>query len=84
MQAALRGKRIVKLGVAMTSEPKNPVLLVDSREAARTLSVSPRKLWAMTFEGAPRLPHIKMGRLVRYSVADLESWIESQRKGGDQ
>jgi hypothetical protein len=41
-------------------EFKNPkaVLLVDPREAARMLAVSPRKLWAMTFEDDLRIPHI--------------------------
>ena len=58
-------------------------LLVDAREAARLLSVSARKLWGMTFEDTPGLSHVRCGRLVRYSVADLERWIEAQRKGGD-
>lgn len=57
-------------------------LLVDPKEAARILAVSPRKLWTMTFEAEPKVPHIRCGRLVRYAVADLQSWIESQRKGG--
>ena len=58
-------------------------LLADPKKAARMLAVSPRKLWAMTFEDQPGLPYIRCGRLVRYPVADLERWIESQRKGGD-
>ena len=58
------------------------VLLVDSQDASRMLSVSPRKLWAMTFEEDPGLPFVRCGRLVRYSVADLKTWIESQRQGG--
>ena len=57
-------------------------LLVTPKEAARILSVSQRKLWGMTFEDEPGLPHVRCGRLVRYSVADLERWIESQRRGG--
>jgi len=57
-------------------------LLATPREAAKLLAVSPRKLWAMTHEESPGLPHIRMGRLVRYSVADLRSWIESRRTGG--
>lgn len=57
-------------------------LLVTAREAARMLSVSPRKLWAMTFEQAPALPYVRCGRLVRYSPADLRRWIDSQRQGG--
>jgi excisionase family DNA binding protein len=57
-------------------------LLVDAREAARILAVSPRKLWAMTFEETPALPYIRFGRLVRYSPEDLHQWIEAGRKGG--
>ena len=58
-------------------------LLVDPREAARMLTVSPRKLWAMTFEDSPGLPYVRCGRLVRYSVDDLRRWIGAQRKGGE-
>jgi hypothetical protein len=56
------------------------VMLVDGREAARMLAVSPRKLWSMTFEETPSVPHVRCGRLVRYSISDLRSWIESQRR----
>ena len=59
-------------------------LLVDTKEAARMLAVSPRKLWAMTFEDQPGIPYVRCGRLVRYSVADLQRWIEAQRQGGDE
>ena len=55
-------------------------LLVDAREAARMLAVSPRKLWGMTFEELPGLPFVRMGRLVRYSVESLERWVASQQK----
>ena len=58
-------------------------LLVDTREAARMLAVSPRKLWAMTFEETPGLPYVRCGRLVRYSPDDLREWIAARRKGGD-
>jgi hypothetical protein len=66
-----------------TNTLPRPVLLVDAREAARMLAVSPRKLWAMTFEEQPGLPYIRCGRLVRYAVADLQRWIESRRQGGE-
>ncbi|MGD9853943.1 MAG: helix-turn-helix domain-containing protein [Planctomycetaceae bacterium] len=58
-------------------------LLVAPREAARLLSVSPRKLWAMTFEETPGLPYVRCGRLVRYSPDELEKWVQSHQKGGD-
>ena len=68
-------------GSAIRDQGTIAALLVDAREAARILSVSPRKLWAMTFEDQPGLPYIRCGRLVRYPVADLQRWIESQRRG---
>lgn len=60
-----------------------PSLLVTAREAARMLAVSPRKLWAMTFEETPALPYVRCGRLVRYSPDDLCRWIDVQRRGGN-
>lgn len=57
-------------------------LLVTAREAARMLAVSPRKLWAMTFEETPGLPYVRCGRLVRYSCNDLRAWIDTRRHRG--
>ncbi len=53
-------------------------LLLTAREAADTLSVCEKTLWAMT---APRgdLRPIRIGRAVRYSVAELERWIQAQQ-----
>ena len=45
------------------------------------LAVSPRKLWGMTASG--EIPSIRLGRLVRYPVADLQSWIDANKKGGE-
>ena len=70
-------------GCEMQHQVSKESLLVNPREVARMLSVSSRKLWAMTFEEQPGLPYIRCGRLVRYSIDDLRCWIESQRKGGD-
>jgi hypothetical protein len=66
----------------MQDQTTKPALLVDARDAARMLSVSPRKLWAMTFEEMPGLPYVRCGRLVRYSIDDLRNWIAAQRQGG--
>jgi hypothetical protein len=51
-----------------------------ARDAARMLAVSPRKLWAVTFEETPGLPHIRCSRLVRYSPDDLRRWIDARRE----
>ena len=58
-------------------------LLLDSKDAAQVLSVSPRKLWAMTFEDQPGLPYIRCGRLVRYPLSDLQRWIDDHKEGGE-
>ena len=68
----------------MSEQGMKTTLLADPKEAARMLAVSSRKLWGMTFEDEPGLPYVRCGRLVRYPVADLQRWIESQRKGGGQ
>ena len=63
----------------MKAQDEKTVLLVNTRDAAKMLAVSPRKLWAMTFEETPGLPYVRCGRLVRYSPDDLRRWIEVQR-----
>ncbi|MFZ4395147.1 MAG: helix-turn-helix domain-containing protein [Kiritimatiellia bacterium] len=52
--------------------------MIDRREAAELLGVSVGTLanWACT--GRHRLPHVKIGKHVRYRVADLERWIEAR------
>ena len=59
-------------------------LLLDSKDAAQVLAVSPRKLWAMTFEDQPGLPYIRCGRLVRYPLSDLQRWIDDHKEGGNE
>ena len=60
---------------------QNPMqLLLTPKQAAAALEISPRKLWSLTNEG--EIPHLKIGRLVRYSVADLTTWIERQKLSG--
>ncbi|MEW4452749.1 helix-turn-helix domain-containing protein [Bremerella sp. JC817] len=66
----------------MSNQKASVPLLISPREAAKLLSVSQRKLWAMTFEDEPALPHLKMGRLVRYSMTELQRWIEAQQQKG--
>lgn len=60
----------------MTSAPQERPLLVNTREAARMLCISERTLWTLTQEG--RIPSLKIGRAVRYRVADLEAWTQRE------
>ena len=63
------------------SAPTKPALLLTPRQAAEALAISQRKLWSMTASG--EIPHVRIGRSVRYPVDDLRDWIDQQKKGGD-
>ena len=58
------------------SEPER--LLITVREAVRILSISPRKLWDLTISG--EIPCVRIGRSVRYPVADLKAWVEEHKE----
>lgn len=53
-------------------------ILVDSREAARRLAVSGRTIWSMANDG--RLPVCRIGRAVRFRVADLEAFAQCEAR----
>lgn len=56
--------------------------LLKSREAAGYLNISERKLWDLTQRG--EIPHIPIGRAVRYDPRDLQAWVEAQKKLGTE
>ena len=62
----------------LTSDPKMKFLLKPDN-AADMLSISPRKLWAMTNTG--EIPCVRFGRSVRYDPTDLRTWIDAQKGG---
>jgi excisionase family DNA binding protein len=56
--------------------PRRPLpepVLLDPIQAAAMINIGERKLWELTKSGD--IPSRKIGRLVRYSVAELEDWI---------
>ena len=55
-------------------------ILIDAREAARRLAISPRTLSQLTKDRV--VPSIRIGKCVRYRVADLESWTKQQVEQG--
>jgi excisionase family DNA binding protein len=57
-------------------------ILIDAQEAARRLAISPRTLWQMTKDGV--VPSIRIGRCVRYRVADLDEWTLHQSRSQHQ
>ena len=60
-----------------TKSTDHDVLLVNAKRAAEMLSISPRTLWSLT--NARQIPHIRIGRALRYSVADLDAWIDARK-----
>lgn len=53
-------------------------LLLNPRQAAAALSISPRLLWSRTNCGD--IPCVRIGKCVRYSPDDLRAWIEAQKR----
>jgi len=64
----------------MATTPRNPELLTRE-QAAAYLGVRPQTLavWAST--GRYNLPMVRVGRSVRYRVADLEKWLSARTVG---
>lgn len=60
---------------APLSEP-----LLDAAAAAHLLGVRPSWIYEAVRDG--RLPHIKVGRHIRFLRSDLEEWVLTQRVGG--
>lgn len=51
--------------------------LLTTSEAARLLGLPPQTLVNWRCTGRYPLPFIRVGRLIRYRVTDLNSWIEN-------
>ena len=63
----------------MNTKPTKPALLLTPPQTAEALAISPRKLWGMTATG--EIPHIRLGRCVRYPMDDLQQWITELKTG---
>lgn len=69
----------------MTTDPEVaglPPLLIDATAACQLLSIGKRKLWELTNRNI--IPHIRIGRLVRYSPAALSEWCSRQATSQDR
>jgi excisionase family DNA binding protein len=66
----------------MSSKEVSYVSLLTPREAAKSLAISPRKLWALTSSGD--IPHVRIGRSVRYRVETLNEFLSQREQGGAQ
>lgn len=70
----LNTRRVGRADAAIHGGP-----LLTSREAADRLGIGRRTLWSISNMG--RLPCVRIGRLVRYQVEDLEAFIERNLTG---
>lgn len=52
--------------------------LLDEKQAAEHLTVSPGTLSVWRSTGRYNLPFVKVGRMVRYRRADLDAWLEDR------
>ena len=62
----------------MSASGMNPPL-VDATQAARLLGVP--RTWVLAEARADRIPHVRLGRYVRFEPAELEAWWHVRRRG---
>ena len=58
--------------------------LMTEAEAAEHLGVKRGTLSVWRCVRRHNLPYMKVGRLVRYSRADLDQWLDERRKSGGE
>jgi predicted DNA-binding transcriptional regulator AlpA len=66
-------------GSAVISTESEPLAL-RRRDAARMLGLSERALWSLTNRGD--VPHVRLGKSIRYPVAALRDWLAKRTRGG--
>ena len=54
--------------------------LLDAAGAAELLSVP--KTWVLAEARADRIPHVRLGRYVRFDAAELVAWCDTTRRRG--
>lgn len=62
----------------MTSFSTTPEHLLNPNQTAKILGTTPSTLSAWRVQGRRELPWVKVGKLVRYSCADVEAFIQRQ------
>jgi excisionase family DNA binding protein len=62
----------------LIAEHRAPPLL-DSEQAAELLNVPAS--WLMAEARAQRIPHVRLGKYVRFRTADLQAWLAGRSVG---
>jgi excisionase family DNA binding protein len=56
-----------------------PAALLDAKEAAELLHVPAS--WVLTEARHERIPHVRLGRYVRFDAAELAAWRDGRSAG---
>lgn len=65
-----------------TNPTAEPTRLMNAREVAQFLRVSPGWVYEHSAEGAiPQVPSFKLGKYRRYRLDEIERWLAKQREG---
>jgi excisionase family DNA binding protein len=67
-------------GASGTVAPSDPRTLLTADEVAERLRVT--KCWIYAEVRAGRLPHLRLGRYVRFRARAIDAWIEQIERGG--
>jgi excisionase family DNA binding protein len=64
----------------MSNAASAPALqaLLTARQTAKILNICDRKLWELT--NSKQIPHVRIGRAVRYDPRDLDAWLERRKQ----
>ncbi|MCY1433022.1 hypothetical protein D9M71_490410 [compost metagenome] len=71
----------IEIAVALGYDPSRPPNQIDDKQAAVALGVKASTLAVWRSTGRYDLPFAKVGRLVRYRLADLAKFIDSRTAG---
>lgn len=63
----------------MTARPDPADALIDLPAVAQRLGVNERHVRRLVAER--RIPYLKWGHLLRFDPAEIESWLETARRG---
>jgi excisionase family DNA binding protein len=69
-------------GSATTLAHEDPGTLLTADEVAERLRVT--KCWIYAEVRAGSLPHVRLGRYVRFRAGAIDSWIEQIESGGER
>lgn len=61
------------------SAGKRPEPLIDAKQAGELLGVPAS--WVLAQARADRIPHVRLGRYVRFEADELEQWRQTRRRG---